>query len=174
MPTLKELTAHNHNIAESHRFTKLLVSGTMPKQVYAALLGNQLLEYTALENRLHDFFVQIPGLARASNIAKDLTELDEPVSITKSSTAYAEYVYNCKTPELLLAHVYVKHMGDLYGGQLIKTKVPGKGSMYDFEDRANIIKQLREKLNVGLATEANHCFNTTLNLFTELADEYSI
>ena len=174
MPTLKELTAHNHNIAESHRFTQLLISGNMPKQVYAALLANQLVEYTALENRLHDFFEQISGLARANRIAKDLIELDEPIHITKSSTDYANYVYTSENPEVLLAHVYVKHMGDLYGGQVIKTKVPGNGLMYDFEDRANIIKQLREKLNVGLAIEANHCFNTTLNLFTELANEYGI
>lgn len=172
--SLKELTAHNHNIAESHKFTQLLVSGNMPKQVYAALLANQLVEYTALENRLHDFFEQIPGLARAHRIAKDLIELDESIHITKSSTDYAKYVYTCKDTQVLLAHVYVKHMGDLYGGQVIKTKVPGNGSMYDFDDRANIIKQLREKLNVGLAVEANHCFNTTLNLFTELANEYGI
>jgi hypothetical protein len=65
-------------------------------------------------------------------------------------------------------------MGDLYGGQLIKTKVPGAGSMYNFQNRQKLIHDLRSKLDVSMADEANSCFEFTLQLFDRIADEYNI
>lgn len=35
MTTLKELTHDNHELAEAHPFTKLLLSGSIPENVYA-------------------------------------------------------------------------------------------------------------------------------------------
>jgi len=32
-------------------------------------------------------------------------------------------------PHKVMAHVYVRHMGDLSGGQMIKKKIPGAGKM---------------------------------------------
>ena len=38
MTTLKELTHDNHELAEAHPFTKLLLSGSIPENVYADFL----------------------------------------------------------------------------------------------------------------------------------------
>jgi heme oxygenase len=65
-------------------------------------------------------------------------------------------------------------MGDLYGGQMIKRVVPGDATMYDFENRKELIDALRKKLNVSMAAEANECFGFAIDLFTELANEYNI
>ena len=37
----------------------------------------------------------------------------------------------------LYAHIYVRHMGDLSGGQMIKRKVPGLGKYYEFKFNKN-------------------------------------
>jgi len=70
--------------------------------------------------------------------------------------------------------MYVRHFGDLFGGQLMKKVVPGLGSMYEFEDRSNLIKKLRERLDDNLADEANKVMLWAIDLFQELADEHDI
>ena len=49
MTTLKELTHDNHELAEAHPFTKLLLSGSIPENVYADFLYNQQAIYYSLE-----------------------------------------------------------------------------------------------------------------------------
>ena len=173
MSSLKELTHASHEAAEAHPFTKYLLSGEMEDDVYATLLANQLLQYKYLEEAAKHIIEDIPGLARADLILQDLTDLDCPVFIYDVTNHYCDYVQKLDDKQLL-AHVYVKHMGDLYGGQLIRTKVPGSGLMYLFNDRQQIIQQLRAKLDVSMAEEANKCFEMTLNLFDRIADEYDL
>ena len=173
MTTLKELTHNSHEAAEAHPFTKYLLSGEMEDDVYATLLANQLMQYKYLEEAAKHLISDIPGLARADLILQDLTDLDCPVFIYDVTNQYCDYVQKLDDKQLL-AHIYVKHMGDLYGGQLIRTKVPGSGLMYLFNDRQKIIQQLRAKLDVSMADEANKCFEMTLNLFDRIADEYDL
>ena len=173
MTTLKELTHDSHEAAEAHPFTKHLLSGEMEDDVYATLLANQLMQYKYLEEAAKHLISDIPGLARADLILQDLTDLDCPVFIYDVTNEYCDYVQKLDDKQLL-AHIYVKHMGDLYGGQLIRTKVPGNGLMYLFNDRQKIIQQLRAKLDVSMADEANKCFEMTLNLFDRIADEYDL
>jgi heme oxygenase len=171
--TLKDLTLHNHQLAEDHKFTKLLLGGNMPKQVYATYLANQYLQYQSLEWYSKDILQTLPGLARADKIGKDLLELNQPVKIFDVTINYCKHIAALHSHGLL-AHIYTKHMGDLYGGQMIKTKVMGTGLMYQFENRKELISSLREKLDIGMAAEANKCFELTLDLFDRIADEYNL
>ena len=41
----------------------------------------------------------------------------------------------------LMAHVYVRHMGDLSGGQMIAKRVPGEGRMYKFDKGHDELKE---------------------------------
>jgi heme oxygenase len=170
--SLKELTHNSHVLAEAHPFTKMLLSGTISPKVYAALLTNQLQQYTALETQTQHLL--FPGLARAQRIAEDLQELNHTSNICQATTDYVEYIQSITNPQQLWAHLYVKHMGDLFGGQILKKLVPGSGRMYEFENRTELIKQVRAQLCDSMAPEANHCFTQTLQLFTELANEHNI
>lgn len=172
--SLKELTHDNHVLAEAHAFTKVLLSGNITPEVYAGLLANQLVQYTALETQAEHLLTEVPGLARARHIQQDLQELGFAPNICSSSYKYAEYIKKLTDPKLLWAHIYVKHMGDLFGGQILKKLVPGSGHMYQFENRPQLIAQVRSKLCDEMAPEANLCFTQTLNLFSELAHEYNI
>jgi heme oxygenase len=173
MTTLKELTSDNHIKAEEHRFTKLLLSGKMPSGIYATFLANQLLQYQTLEYCGKPLLDIIPGLARSDLIMQDLLDLDEPVIFFDITAEYCNHV-KLLSNHGLWAHIYVKHMGDLYGGQMIKTKIPGDGLMYTFFDRKPLIDELRNKLDIGMAPEANRCFQFTMKLFDRIADEYNI
>lgn len=172
--SLKELTHDNHVLAESHPFTKVLLSGTIQPEVYASLLVNQLAQYTALESQAQDFLKQVPGLARTQQIAKDVQELGFDCKLHPATHKYVEYIQTITDADLLWAHIYVKHMGDLFGGQILKRLVPGSGHMYQFENRSELIGQVRAKLCDSMAQEANRCFTQTLELFTELANEHNI
>lgn len=174
--SLRELVGERHARAERHPFAKLLVSGGIDRRSYAEYLHNQLIAYRALESIASDIVDSIPGLARADSIRRDLEELGEVNLKTMQSTD--SYVARLQSGQLtdqqLMAHVYVRHMGDLYGGQMIKKLVPGSGAMYNFEDRPGLIAAIRSRLSDDMAEEANLVFDFAIDLFEDLAREYNI
>jgi heme oxygenase len=67
--------------------------------------------------------------------------------------------------------VYVLHMGDLSGGQMIARKAPGEGRMYQFDtDKPALKESIRTKINDDMAEEAKYCFTASTNLFKELME----
>jgi hypothetical protein len=52
--------------------------------------------------------------------------------------------------------------------------VPGSGLMYGFDDRKAMIDQLRNKLDISMAAEANYAFESVIKLFDRIADEYNL
>ena len=72
--------------------------------------------------------------------------------------------------EGLLAHMYVRHFGELHGGQKNKAKTPGKGEMYEIEsDTKVMIEEFRTLLHDGMEVEAKRCFSFASELFDELS-----
>jgi heme oxygenase len=62
-------------------------------------------------------------------------------------------------------------MGDLSGGQMIKKKVPGKGTMYEFDGEVNDLKtKIRAKIHDELADEAKICFDFATKAFKEMME----
>jgi len=177
MATLREQIKEKHDIAEKTKFTQLLLSGNIPKEVYADYLFNQYACYKALEDKaielglLKDF----PELIRSDLIKKDLDELQEKnLKEYPSTTAYVAFLNNDPNLDNLMGHVYVRHFADMYGGQIIKSKIPGSGKMYEFENRSDLIAKIRLVLTEDLGDSANHCFEFVLNLHDEIANEYHL
>jgi heme oxygenase len=74
-------------------------------------------------------------------------------------------------PDAVMAHIYVLHMGDLSGGQMIRRKVPGKTRMYDFDgDTTELKEKIRSKINDDMADEAKFVFDSATKLFKELME----
>jgi len=77
-------------------------------------------------------------------------------------------------PDKLMAHIYVRHMGDLSGGQMISKKVPGSGTMYKFEDDVTVLKdKIRVRLNDSMADEAKIAFDFATKLFQQMKETES-
>ena len=175
---LRDLIKENHDKAEKHRFVELLLSGKMPESIYSDFLYNQQAVYKTLEAlaESRSLLNGLSGIERNKKIQQDFENLGNYKSTLYPSTKkYIEYITTRNlTDNQILAHFYVRHMGDLYGGQMIKRVAPGKSTMYEFENRSELIAVLRSRLDDSMATEANHCFDYAIELFTELANEHNI
>ena len=177
---LKELTRLHHENAERSEFANLLISGDISPKLYQEYLHAQLLNYEALETA-----VEVPAdlepIFRADAIFEDLQELERIYDLPElfgnlpSVNEYIAHINNLVElgdNDKLLAHLYVRHFGDAHGGQMIKKKVPGSGKMYEFENRKELIQQVRELLHDGMAEEAKICFEYSERLFIELIERY--
>ncbi len=175
--SLKDLTWEHHKDAERQQFVKVLMSGKINPELYATYLWNQHKKYDLLEalaganGLLHD----LPGISRKHRIEKDYLELWKevnPPALTQSTRDYIMHMkYIMHDSNALMAHVYVLHMGDLSGGQMIAKKVPGAGTMYKFDTDKNKLKDaIRERTNDDMAEEAKYVFTSATNLFKELME----
>jgi heme oxygenase len=174
---LRDLTKEKHKEAENHRFVKYLFAGSMTAEVYSDYLYNQYIAYKALEQRAEDYGLLegIEKIKRVDKILKDFQELgaEKQPTIYVSTMMYDNYIK--KLPkESIIAHLYVRHFGDMFGGQMMKKLVPGSGSMYEFEDKNMLINNIRSKLSLDMADEANVVFDFAIKLFEDLANEYDI
>ena len=170
---LKELTWEHHQNAERQDFVKELLGG-ISKERYATFLYNQHPQYNLLE-----VFSMLHGLVDvriAPNIHKDYQELwgnntNQPplLDVVKE---YMDYLVTIKDdPDKLMAHIYVRHMGDLSGGQMIAKKVPGQGLMYKFDKDHNEIKEsIRARLKDDMAEEAKVCFDFATKMFQQMEE----
>lgn len=178
---IKEATWEHHKNAERQEFVKVLMSGEIPKDLYATYLYNQQKMYTTLEYhaRVNGLFEHLPGVERNEAIYKDFVELwdkEEKPILTESTLAYCNHIENIKDdPEKLMAHIYVRHMGDLSGGQMISKKVPGAGMMYRFRNPNECKRTIREQIKryydsyqSNIVMEARLCFDYATKLFGEL------
>ena len=126
---------------------------------------------------MHGLFDGMPSLRRAPAIHEDYQEMwgganpNQPplMPVVKE---YMQHLMSIKDDaDKLMAHVYVRHMGDLSGGQMIAKRVPGEGRMYKFEQSHDELKELiRAKLNGSMADEAKLCFDFATKMFQQLGE----
>jgi heme oxygenase len=176
--SLRELTKDAHTNAERQEFVKILFSGKINPKLYATFLKNQhpcyeLLEVCAMPLQvLHG----LPDVRRAPAILADFMELwddekDGDPTILPVVDKYLKHILSIKDdPKKLMAHIYVRHMGDLAGGQMIAAKVPGSGRMYKFENPEILKMAIREKISDDMADEAKICFEFATQMFKEMME----
>ncbi len=183
---IKELTWEYHKNAERQDFVRLLLSGTIDEKLYATYLYNQLKCYSKLEQYCLEssLFLDTLNLPRAEHIFYDYRalwgDIGSPPIETESTKAYVKHLDTIRGEnEKLYAHVYVRHLGDLSGGQMIKRKTPGPNRYYIFKhgeakEYKRIIKERVESyLNlyeVNVLPEAIFCFESATKLFKEMYD----
>lgn len=175
--SLRDLTHEKHVEAENHVFVKKLFAKELPVEIYADFLFNKMLRYAVLEHKAIEMgvFDTLPNIARTAKMVKDLTTLSCPVyKKRESTTTYIQHIESLTNPQDVLAHVYTLHMGDMYGGQMMKDLVPTPGHMFEFENRAELIKALRQMLTDDMAAEANQAFDFAIQLFQELKLAYDL
>ena len=186
-----------------------LLAGRLPRADYLAMLRNLHAIYAALEAALRAHAGTVPvaalqagSLGRAAPLAEDLTSLHGPAWADELpvAAAAADYVarlqalHAAAAPEAapaLVAHAYVRYLGDLHGGQVLQRLVarqygltgdagaPGT-RFYDFGTTPEVLA-LRQQLRGALGglpfdaaeqdavvAEACWAFEQHQRLFTEL------
>jgi heme oxygenase len=176
--SLKEITKDLHTEAEKQPFVKELFSGNIDPELYATYLFNQQIMYEVLEihANIHGLLNDLPDIRRAALIKEDYLELwtkPEIPPVLPTTHEYIQYIVTNKdNPKKLLAHIYVRHMGDLSGGQMIATKVPGEGRCYKFADPEALKTAIRAKIDDSLGDEAKECFKFSIKFFKELMEHH--
>jgi heme oxygenase len=178
MSNLKELTAEQHKTAERQEFVKLMFSGQMSPELYAQYLYNQFPMYEILEvcAMPHGIVSDIPEILRSKAIWSDFEELwpidlKDPPKECPVVKKYLDHIISIKDdPTKLMAHIYVRHMGDLAGGQMIAKKVPGSGNYYKFENAHDLKIAVRSKISDDMAEEAKVCFEFATQFFKEMME----
>lgn len=205
---LRSATASLHQQVERGPFISTLLKGRMERPAYLGLLLNLEPIYAALEPALERHArdpalraLPLPALARTAALREDIAALggDGALDGSRSAAPSApepaclEYVTRLGAiaqarPELLLAHAYVRYLGDLSGGQLLRRIVtrslalePDRGvAFYDFgADSSALARELRLAIDEGqvsdgdaVVAEACLAFELHRRLFEELATTF--
>jgi heme oxygenase len=138
---LKEATAEKHRKAERMSFNVLMINGKLTRPQYEWYLQAQYEIFSAIED---NFELPHPALARKEAVKVDIDSVGmvaiagkAPQSvffpISTKATEYAEYLKGL-TQEEVEPHIYLHYLALMFGGQMIKKKVPGNGAMYEFGD----------------------------------------
>jgi heme oxygenase (biliverdin-producing, ferredoxin) len=176
--SLREITKDLHHEAEKTKFAKELLSGKISNKNYANYLYNMLAIYDPIEwyAKRQGFFDKMPDLPRLKSIYADFLEIDdgEYLYLTPSTVGYVNYLHklgnDSEHKHLIKAHLYVRHMGDLNGGQIIKKQVAhiSSGKFYDFEDADALKMQIRQELDDSLGEEACVAFQWAIKVMRDL------
>ena len=179
--SLREITKDLHHEAETTQFAKTLLGGKISKEDYRNYLYNLLAVYDPLEwyaNR-QGFFNNMPDLPRLKAIYEDFKELDDGTYcyLLPATIQYVQYLHtlgnDSEFKHLIRAHLYVRHMGDLYGGQIIKKQVShiSQGKFYEFDDADSMKVAIRQELTDDLGDEACVAFQWAIKIMRGLGNE---
>ena len=171
-----------------------LVGGTLPLPVYGRLVTQYLTVYRALEDafpRLAADPVAGPfvddRLRRAERLAADARALDADPTVLPATAGYAARIRElADRPAQWVAHHYVRYLGDLSGGQIIRRALAvhydgAASEFYDFDALGpaphyrTIYRQRLDALVLddgeaeAMLEEARGAFELTIRLFAELA-----
>ena len=166
---LREATAELHSKAEKMEFNQRMFRGELSKKEYLHYLIQQASIFQCIEE--HKSADISPDLARLTRVFQDIVELSREVHDTfptiKATMEYGIYLEGLK-PKDLYPHIYLNYMALMYGGQMMKSKVPGKGRMYDFDNVPELVTMIRGIQKDEWADEVNKGFQYIINILDEL------
>jgi heme oxygenase len=181
MSILREVTAEKHAQVEALPFVQYLLKGNISTDHYIIYMAEMAEVYRHLESCADraGLLTDLPGLHRADRIQADLEELSpgHKTVLTPGTLRYLQYVTELSQSARahdLFAHIYVRHLGDMYGGKLISRSVPGAGLWYQFENRAELVKAFNSKLSLDLADEAQVAFEHFKDIFQDIWQRINI
>jgi heme oxygenase len=201
---LRDETQDLHTLAEHCAPMEALIKGDMSRVAYVSLLGNLHAVYAALEpalaaHRKHPAISPIydDRLRRLPALCADLEYIQGTgwrghVKPTRTAREYATRLQDhaARAPDLLAAHAYVRYLGDLSGGQLLRKRVRPMLRMedegidgtqfYEFGPpgatalarrfRAGLEAIPADEAQIGrLLAEARTAFDLHIRMFDELA-----
>jgi heme oxygenase len=171
--SLKELTQENHAAAENTLFMKAVFKNSLPKDLWADFTYQKSLFYNAIEccANAAGLLKDLPDIQRTYYLYKDymgLTNQTLQHSYRKNAIGYYQYILSLyPDADKIMAHLYVWHMGDMFGGQMIKKLVPGPHQGLTFKDAPSLIQAVRGKINDSMADEANVAFDWAIKILKE-------
>jgi len=165
--SLKELTVDKHKQAERMPFNVRMFKGELSKTEYLHYLHQQASIFQIIEQK----GVPHKSLLRLKRVFEDIEELMVDVKVDlptlKSMEKYGLYLQKLEYEDLL-PHIYLHYLALMYGGQMMKSKTPGSGRMYEFDDMKSAAMVIRELIVDEWSDEVNKGFDFMIDIFDEL------
>jgi heme oxygenase (biliverdin-producing, ferredoxin) len=202
---LREGTQSSHTLSENTAFMKCFLKGIVEREPFRKLLADLYFLYSTLEAEMtrHQNHPVVgpmcfPVLNRAVNLETDLAYFYGPnwrdgIAATPAGERYVNRIWEISeiNPALLVAHAYVRYMGDLSGGQGLRHIArsaldlpPDQGTrLHEFDELPTVEAKrdfkltYRDALNAlpvdevliqQLVEEANLAFALNRDIFHEL------
>ena len=189
--SLQSATLAAHQNAERTEFAREMMSGNMSEEKYKTFLWNIYLVYDILEDvaasmgafgpmdpSMPEDDLPLDGLKQADDILADFQELggdvDNPPATVQATEDYRNHIIKDiqHDKQKLMTHIYVNHMGDLSGGQMLMKKIRGYGKMYKCEDMGHSVDEMknliRKRVSEDDAIEANIAFGFRTQQYEQL------
>lgn len=181
--SLREITKNKHTEAEKTAFMKLVFEGRMPADVWKDYTYNKMMWYAAIEAKAHaeGLLTDLPGIDRAYLLYRDWKAIgsehvikDESFYVRPTTKQYVQHILDLE-PGLVLAHLYTWHMGDLFGGQMIKNKINFQTSdnttfphySLQFNNPDELKSKIYAKLSDDLGAEAIRAFEFAIKIMND-------
>lgn len=174
--SLAELTADKHKQAEKTCFMRAVFDKSMDTNTWADWTLQKSAFYSLIEDQCSRYghLDDLPGIRRAKLLRDDYdtmcrsNQLGEHV-LRPLTIKYCDYI-NTLDQQRILAHLYTWHMGDMFGGQMIRKIINAPHTNLDFENTPGLIVAMRAKLSNELGVEANCAFDWAISMM----DQYDI
>lgn len=162
---LKDAIAEKHSLAEKMAFNQRMFRGELSPYEY----GMYLHQLGHIFGTIEMHMVPCVHLNRTAKILRDVSELQltEPLYILESTQYYKNYLRELTSDELL-PHMYLHYLALLFGGQMMKDKVPGNGHLYDFDKPKECIQSIRDIQDDSWADEVNRGLDYFIDILDEL------
>lgn len=163
--TLKEAVNDVHRAAERTELAQAMIRGTLDPELYYQFLYNMREIYFAIEQRLPDLPANIK---RVDWYDRDILEMNrEHGQIVPAVAHYVRYISDLDIKDVW-AHTYVHYLGNMYGGQMLKKRMPGPSSHLDFDNVQDSIAYIRSQIADIRHQEAIVSFDWTIKIYDEL------
>lgn len=173
--SLKELTKDLHDKAENTPFMKAVFSRTLPLELWTDWTYQRSLFYSAIEGAADaaGLLDDLPGIRRSFYLYLDYKEMagDKRHLFKPSVMEYHKYIISLyPDSDRLMSHLYTWHMGDLFGGQMIKKIIDAPHRHLEFKDPKTLMTNVRAKLKDEMVDEARIAFEWAI----EMLEEYKL
>lgn len=166
MVSLKEAIQKKHTQAEQTLFNQRMFRGELTNIEYA----RYVFQLYGIFNVIERYPLPHPSLKRTTRALDDVMELtdsEQVVTYVSPTLDYINYLESL-SQENLLPHVYLNYLALMFGGQLMKDKVPGSGRIYEFENTKEAMMSIRAIQKDEWADEANIALDYNIRIFDEL------
>ncbi len=173
MLPLKDAIAEKHSQAEKMPFNQRMIKGELTPVEYMMYVC----QLQPLFNHIERFPLPHPDMAREERAMVDIAELRLlPGNLTnvwakplQTTFHYMQYLLKLNE-EKTKPHMYINYLALMFGGQMIKSKVPGTGRMYDFNNMQECIAAVRAIQSDDWAEEANIALDYHIAILDELQE----
>jgi heme oxygenase len=170
MSLLKEYTREKHNLVESTRYMRAIFERRLPIDLWYDLIYQKSLFYEIIEDNASCFIEDIPGIRRYHYLRDEYLLNNKTFKYRTETIEYYNYLTTVDDRKIL-SHLYTWHMGDMYGGQMIKKILNIDSPSLTFENRATLIDRLEQKLDIDLVKEANIAFEWAYKILNSYDNE---